>query len=163
MNSILTWWPRLREEWQFFILFQGTRKFQLRLTLIQELPTSDKQRMGCMSGWPCWPWFLENVNQLWNTFSIFQPQKHLYQSINHHAFIFDLWGMGLGPSLALGDFSVINEKMKFEVLGNKLKSLKVAKWRKDELRMNDEGWWFQAVEGFWLQAWWLRLRGGGCW
>ena len=39
---------------------------------------------------------------------------------------------------------------------NKLKSLKVAKWRKDEWRMknddgwrmNDEGWWLQAVEGF---------------
>ena len=41
---------------------------------------------------------------------------------------------------------------------NKLKSLQVAKWRKDEWRMNEEwwrmnveGWWFQAVEGFcWL-------------
>ena len=44
---------------------------------------------------------------------------------------------------------------------NKLKSLQVAKWRKDEWRMNegwmrndegwmlnDEEWWFQAVEGF---------------
>ena len=40
---------------------------------------------------------------------------------------------------------------------NKLKSLKVAKLRKDEWRImknndgwmkNDEGWWFQAVEGF---------------
>ena len=44
---------------------------------------------------------------------------------------------------------------------NMLKSLKVAKWRKDEWWMNegwmkndegwrliDEGWWFQAVEGF---------------
>ena len=32
---------------------------------------------------------------------------------------------------------------------NKLKSLKVAKWKKDEWRMmNVEGWWFQAVEGF---------------
>ena len=26
--------------------------------------------------------------------------------------------------------------------------------------MYDEGWWFQAVEGFWLQAWWLWPRGG---
>ena len=42
---------------------------------------------------------------------------------------------------------------------NKLKSLKVAKWRKDEWRMmkNDDGWmkneewWFQAVEGFCFQ------------
>ena len=57
---------------------------------------------------------------------------------------------------------------------NKLKSLKVAKWRKDEWRvmkdewrvkrdegwmknderwrMNDAVWWFQAVEGFWLMT-----------
>ena len=40
----------------------------------------------------------------------------------------------------------------------KLKSreMKVEWWRmikKDEgWRMNDEGWWFQAVEGFWLQT-----------
>ena len=25
---------------------------------------------------------------------------------------------------------------------------------------NDEGWWFEAVEGFCLQGWWLRLSGG---
>ena len=51
-----------------------------------------------------------------------------------------------------------------EMLNNKLKSLKVAKWRKNEWRMmkndkggmkkdegwgmSDEGWWFQAVRGF---------------
>ena len=42
------------------------------------------------------------------------------------------------------------------IIVNKLKSLKVAKWRKDEWRMmkvewrmmNDEGWCFQAVKGF---------------
>ena len=41
-----------------------------------------------------------------------------------------------------------------------MKSLEVAKWRKDEWwmkndegwRMNDEGRWFQAVDGFWLMT-----------
>ena len=46
---------------------------------------------------------------------------------------------------------------------NNLKSLKVVKWRKDEWRMmkewrmnewrmKDEGWWFQAVKGYWLRT-----------
>ena len=42
-----------------------------------------------------------------------------------------------------------------QVSENKLKSLKVAKWRMNEelLRMmKDEGWGFQAVEGFWGQT-----------
>ena len=49
-------------------------------------------------------------------------------------------------------YSIILE----DIESNNLKSLKVAKWRKDEWRMkNDEGWrfyyegwWFLAVEGF---------------
>ena len=41
---------------------------------------------------------------------------------------------------------------------NKLKSLKVAKWRKDEWRMikNDEGWWRLSEE------WWFQDVGGFC-
>ena len=37
-----------------------------------------------------------------------------------------------------------------QLTSNKLKSLKVAKWRKDDEGWikNDEGWWFQAVGGF---------------
>ena len=50
------------------------------------------------------------------------------------------------------------------LMNNKLKSLKVAKWRKDEWwwwmmikgdegwMKNDEGWWFQAAEGFWWRT-----------
>ena len=56
------------------------------------------------------------------------------------------------------------------ILKNKLKSLKVAKWRKDEWRIMkgyegwmkiDEGWWFQAVGGFCRLT--NRLTNGHLW
>ena len=56
-------------------------------------------------------------------------------------------------------YSIILE----DIESNNLKSLKVAKWRKDEWRMMNEEWWRMNEEWWRMKDEWWRMMISSCW